>query len=169
MLSSAAEEYNEASEACQEIAFVRGILSEFYGQDETYPLVPTPLMIDNQAAIAMGPMPQFTEKQKHIPIRMCHLKECCADGLVHLYPVSTRSAILSTDPNLELTHNRPSKAGCVIAHVTSTDASRGSVRISDSRPGITYTCIVRMLVCRMLAISFLLRVKEKGYGKHAAN
>ena len=30
----------------------------------------TPLVIDNQAAIAMGQMPQFTEKQKHIPIRM---------------------------------------------------------------------------------------------------
>ena len=74
-------------------------------------------MIENQATIALGQMPQFTEKQKHIPIRMCHLKECCAEGLVHLYPVSTRneladigtkalgkvrlSAILSTDPNLE--------------------------------------------------------------------
>ena len=130
MLSSAAAEYYEASEACREIAFVRGILSDFYGKDEVEPLEPTPLMIDNQAAIAMGQMPQFTEKQKHIPIRMCHLKECCAEGLVQLYPVSTRneladigtkalgedafmriksvitgkvrlSAILSTDSNLE--------------------------------------------------------------------
>ncbi len=87
-------------------------------------------MIENQDTIALGQMPQFTEKQKHIPIRMCHLKECCAEGLVHLYPISTRneladigtkaleedtfmriksvitgkvrlSAILSTDPNLE--------------------------------------------------------------------
>ena len=130
MLSSAAAEYYEASEACREIAFVRGILSDFYGKDEVEPLDPTPLMIENQATIALGQMPQFTEKQKHIPIRMCHLKECCADGLVHLYPISTRneladigtkaleedafmriksvitgkvrlSAILSTDPNLE--------------------------------------------------------------------
>jgi hypothetical protein len=130
MLRSAAAEYYEASEACREIAFVRGILSDFYGKDENDPLVPTPLMIDNQAAIAMGQMPHFTEKQKHIPIRMCRLKECCAEGLVQLYPVSTKneladigtkalgedafmrinsvitgnvrlSAILSTDPNLE--------------------------------------------------------------------
>jgi len=54
MLSSAAAEYYEASEACREIAFVRGILSDFYGKDEVEPLEPTPLMIDNQAAIAMG-------------------------------------------------------------------------------------------------------------------
>ncbi len=38
-------------------------------------------------------MPQFTEKQKHIPIRMCHLKECCAEGLVQLYPVSTKNEL----------------------------------------------------------------------------
>ena len=72
---------------------MRGILSDFYGKDEVEPLEPTPLMIDNQAAIAMGQMPQFTEKQKHIPIRMCHLKECCAEGLVHLYPISTRNEL----------------------------------------------------------------------------
>jgi hypothetical protein len=84
MLSSAAAEYYEASEACQEIAFIRGILSDFCGTNESDPLSPTPLMIDNQAAIAMGQMPQFTEKQNHIPVRMCHLKECCAEGLVNL-------------------------------------------------------------------------------------
>jgi len=93
MLSSAAAEYYEAGEACREIDFVRGILSDFYGKDENDPLVPTPLMIDNQAAIAMGQMPQFTEKQKHIPIRTCHLKECCAEGLVRLYPVSTKNEL----------------------------------------------------------------------------
>jgi hypothetical protein len=100
------------------------------GTDENDPLVPTLLMIDNQAAMAMRQMPQFTEKQKHIPICMCHLKKCCAEGLVQLYPASFKneladigtkalgedafmciksvitgnvrlSAILSTDPNLE--------------------------------------------------------------------
>jgi hypothetical protein len=50
-------------------------------------------MIDNQAAIAMGQMPQFTGKQKHIPIRMCHLKKCCAEGLVNLYPVSSKNEL----------------------------------------------------------------------------
>ena len=93
MLSSAAAEYYEVSEACREIAFVRGILSDFYGKDENDPLVPTPLMIHNQSAIAMGQMPQFTEKQKHIPICMCHLKECCAEGLVQLYPMSTKNEL----------------------------------------------------------------------------
>ena len=90
MLSSAGAEYYEASEACREIAFIRGILMDFYGVDQ---MSPTPLLIDNQAAIAMGQMPQFTERQKHIPIRICHLKECCAEKLVELLPVSTKNEI----------------------------------------------------------------------------
>ena len=88
MLSSASAEYYEASEACREIAFIRSILSDFYAIER---LAPTPLLIDNRAAIAMGNTPQFTEKQKHIPIRICHLKECCAEGMVELWPVSTKN------------------------------------------------------------------------------
>jgi hypothetical protein len=48
------------------------------------------LFIDNSADISMSKVPQFTEKQKHIPIRICHLKECCANGMVELRPVPTR-------------------------------------------------------------------------------
>ena len=90
MLSTAAAEYYEASEACREIAFVRGILEDFYNRGS---LPPTPLYIDNQACIAMGMMPQFTEKQKHIPIRICHLKECREDGMVELRHVSTTNQL----------------------------------------------------------------------------
>jgi len=85
MLSTAAVEYYEASEACREIAFVRGILEDSYGGA----LIPTPPFIDNEAAIAMGKLPQFTERQKHIPSRICHLKECAADKLVELRPIPT--------------------------------------------------------------------------------
>ena len=53
----------------------------------------TPLYIDNAAAISMGQLPQFTEKQKHIPIRICHLKECCAEGLVELKPIPTSNEV----------------------------------------------------------------------------
>jgi hypothetical protein len=89
MLSTAAAEYYEASEACREIAFLRSVLSDFYGGD--LPL--TPLYIDNRAAIAMGQLPQFTEKQKHIPVRLCNLKECCAEKMVRLEPVPTKSEL----------------------------------------------------------------------------
>ena len=91
MLSTAAAEYYEASEACREIAFIRSILMDFYGNHSSMP--PTPLYIDNSAAISMGQVPQFSEKQKHIPIRMCHLKECCADGMVQLRPIPTRNEL----------------------------------------------------------------------------
>jgi hypothetical protein len=49
-------------------------------------LDPTPLLIDNQAAICMNKLPQFNAKQKHIPVRICHLKECCAERLVEPHP-----------------------------------------------------------------------------------
>ena len=41
----------------------------------------------------MGQMQQFTEKQKHIPIRICHLKECCDDGMVEPRPVATSNQL----------------------------------------------------------------------------
>jgi hypothetical protein len=55
MLSTAAAEYYEASEACREITFVRGTQEDFYGGA----LIPTPLFIDNEAAIAMGNLPHL--------------------------------------------------------------------------------------------------------------
>jgi hypothetical protein len=91
MLSTAAAEYYEGSEACREIAFIRTILKDFYRNHDS--MLPTPLYIDNSAAISMGKVPQFREKQKHIPICMCHLKECCAEGMVELRPVPTRNEL----------------------------------------------------------------------------
>ena len=85
---ASAEQY-EASEACREIAFVRGILENFYGGA----LLPTLLFIDYETAIAMGKLPQFTERQKHIPIRICHLKECATDKLIELRPIPTRNEL----------------------------------------------------------------------------
>ena len=32
----------------------------------------------------------FSERQKHIPIRVAHLKECTAEKMVELMPVSTK-------------------------------------------------------------------------------
>ena len=61
MPSTAVTKYYQASEACREIAFVRGILEDFYGGA----LILTPLFIDNEAAITMSKLPQFTERQKH--------------------------------------------------------------------------------------------------------
>jgi hypothetical protein len=86
MLSSAAAEYYEASEGCRELAYIRGILEDFYG----FRLPPTPTYIDNQACIQMGIAPVFSERQKHIPIRICHLKECRREGMVELRPISTK-------------------------------------------------------------------------------
>jgi len=72
MLSSEAAEYYQASEGCRELVYIRGILKDFYGAE----CPSTPTYIDNQACIAMPKMPVYSEKQKHIPFRVCHLHEC---------------------------------------------------------------------------------------------
>ena len=66
-------------------------MEDFYKLD----LDPTPLLIDNQSAICivMSNLPQFTEKQKHIHIRIFHLKECCVERLVELHPVETKNQL----------------------------------------------------------------------------
>jgi hypothetical protein len=92
MLSTAAAEYYKASEACREVAFIRSIMKDFYKSK----LAPIPLLIDNQAAICMSKLPQFTEKQKRIPISICHLnflKDCCAEQMVKLHPVDTKNQL----------------------------------------------------------------------------
>jgi len=57
MLSSAAAEYYETSEGCPELAYIHGILKDFYGAE----CPSTPTFIDNQACIAMAKMPVFSE------------------------------------------------------------------------------------------------------------
>jgi len=86
LLSSAAAEYYEASEGYRELAYIRSMLKDFYGAE----CPSTPTYIDNQACIAMAKMPVFSEKQKHIPIRVCHLRECCSNQMVELRPIGTR-------------------------------------------------------------------------------
>jgi len=61
-------------------------LKDFYGAE----CPSTPTYIDNQACIAMAKMPVFSEKQKHIPIRVCYLRECCSNKMVELRPIATR-------------------------------------------------------------------------------
>ena len=75
ILSSAASEYCEASEGCRELVYVRGILKDFDSVD----CPPNSTCIDNQACIVMAKMPAFSEKQKYIPICVCHLRECCSN------------------------------------------------------------------------------------------
>jgi len=89
MLSSAASEHYEASEGCREIKYIRGILADFYG----FELPTTPTYIDDQACIAMAKMPVFSERQKYIPIRTCHLRECCGNKMVELRPIVTKFEI----------------------------------------------------------------------------
>jgi len=67
---------------CRELAYIRGILKDFYGAE----CPSTPTYIDNQACIATAKMPVFSEKQKHIPIRVCHLRECCSNKMVEKFP-----------------------------------------------------------------------------------
>ena len=86
MLFSAAAECYEASEGCRELAYIRSIWKDLYGAECPFTLT----YIDDQACIAMAKMPVFSEKQKHIPIRVCHLRECCSNKMVELRPIGTK-------------------------------------------------------------------------------
>jgi len=90
IFSSAVAEFYEATEGCRELAYIRGILKDFY--DAECPSTTT--YIDNQACIAMAKMPVFSEKQKNIPIRVCHLRKCCSNKKVELRLVSTRFEVV---------------------------------------------------------------------------
>jgi len=59
----------------------------------------TPTYIQNQACIAMAKMPVISEKQKHIPIRVCHLRECCSNKMVELRPSGTRFEVADIGTN----------------------------------------------------------------------
>mmetsp|Transcript_45183 Transcript_45183/g.72757 ORF Transcript_45183/g.72757 Transcript_45183/m.72757 type:complete len:144 (+) Transcript_45183:219-650(+) len=93
--------YYEASEGycdsvCQlanrELAYIRGIWKDLYGTE--YPSTLT--YIDNQACIAVAKMPVFSEKQKHIAIQVCHLRECCSNKMIELRPIGTRFEVADT-------------------------------------------------------------------------
>ena len=57
---------------------------------ESHCHLPRCTYIDNAACIVMGKMPVFSERQKHIPIRVCHLKECCDEEIVELRHIGTK-------------------------------------------------------------------------------
>jgi len=82
-------------------------LKDFYGAE----CPPTPTYIDDQACIAMAKMPVFSEKQKHIPIRVCHLRECCSNNMVELRPIGTRIEVAGigtkalSEPAFAMLHN----------------------------------------------------------------
>ena len=38
----------------------------------------------------MAKIPVFSEKQKNILIRVCHLRKCCSNKMVDLRPICTR-------------------------------------------------------------------------------
>jgi hypothetical protein len=68
---------------------IKSIMEDFYKCNQD----PTPLFIYNQDATCMCKLPQFTEKQKYIPVRIYHLQECRAERLVELHPVDTKNQI----------------------------------------------------------------------------
>jgi len=65
----------------------------------TVPSPSTPTYIDYQACIAKAKMPVFSEKQKHIAIRVCHLRKCCWNKMVELRPIGTRFEVADIGNN----------------------------------------------------------------------
>jgi hypothetical protein len=79
------------------------------------------MYIDNAACIAMGKMAVFSERQKHIPIRVCHLKECCDEGIVELRHIGTKYQLADIG----------TKALPALAFIPLRDVILGKVSFSD--------------------------------------
>jgi hypothetical protein len=95
-LSSAEAEYMATAAATQEIVWVRTLLNELgYEQDS-----PTPLLCDNQAAIAMAGNAVHHSRIKHIDLRHHFIRERVADGSMRVQwvPSTDQVADLLTKP-----------------------------------------------------------------------
>jgi len=59
----------------------------------------------------MAKMLAFSEKEKHIPIRVCHLHECCLNKMIEIRPIGTRFEVVDIrtkalpEPTVVMLHN----------------------------------------------------------------
>jgi len=125
-LSSAESEYVQATAACTEIIYVRGLL-ERMGVSQPC----TVLYDDNQAAIEMSKKPCHRQRSKHIRRRFHFVRECCLDGTVKLIHVRTNWNVADAftkplpEPSFKrltrVLHNEPETTTTDDAETTTTD------------------------------------------------
>lgn len=103
-LSTTEAEYVAASQALQDLLWIRKLLSEINHAD----IVPTPMMIDNNSVICIASHTGKTRKRKHIDIKSHHLHHHLNQKSItmHHVPTSENIADLLTKPLLPVRHDQ---------------------------------------------------------------
>jgi hypothetical protein len=84
-LSTAESEYIAASQASQEIIYLRNLLSRLgFSQDEA-----TPLHEDNEACVQLAKNPVYRERSKHIEVRYHYIRDQVEHDRVVMVPIKT--------------------------------------------------------------------------------
>ena len=86
-LSTTEAEYMACKEATKQIIYLRGLLEEFC----TPQLAPTPLSMDNEAAITIATSEAFSKKLRHVNCSVQWVREQVRDGVVSLHFVKTEN------------------------------------------------------------------------------
>lgn len=89
-LSSTEAEYIAATDACRELLWLRGIISELTGKtikDKT------PLLCDNQSAIALAKSGLYSPHTKHIDIRFHFLREAVDNSVITMEYINTNEML----------------------------------------------------------------------------
>lgn len=82
-------EYIAAAEACREAMWLRMLMTEI-GLTQSYP---TPILTDNEAALALSKDPRFHARAKHINTKYHYIRECSENGDIHVSYVPTKDNI----------------------------------------------------------------------------
>lgn len=82
-------EYISASEAAQEIAWLRLLLKGLIEQS----LTPTQLFIDNQSAMKLAKNTEFHKLTKHIDVRYHYIRECIENNMSELVYVMSKEQL----------------------------------------------------------------------------
>jgi len=97
-------EYIAAAEACHEAMWLCMLMAEI-GLTQSYP---TPILTDNEAALALSKDPHFHAHAKHINTKYHYIRECSENGDIHVSYVPTKDNIadIFTKPLLTTTFRR---------------------------------------------------------------
>ena len=103
-LSSTESEYMASSLATREAVYLRQFLVELGFRQ----IGPTPILIDNQSAIAIARNPEFHARTKHIEVRHHYVREKLEDGIIDLQycPTADQTADILTKPLSLIKHEK---------------------------------------------------------------
>jgi transposase InsO family protein len=93
-LSSTESEYMASSHATREAVYLRQFLTEIGFRQN----IPTPILVDNQSAIALARNPEFHARTKHIEVRHHYVREKLEEGIIELQycPTADQTADILT-------------------------------------------------------------------------